>query len=237
MVLPRLYRGVTEPLPLGGLHAFVREDRRPRDTGNRVAFNICFNLMVERHFGVPLIRRRSLFVCGDISKVLQYAGARDAQHIGIVEPISFFRFLYASDVGDSAALAADLTQRYQDCFHSWQRPICRPLLEDTHLTLSKLEAFLLEHPEVDQGGFSWGKSSLRDRLYKMLDDLRIPNYRRTYSYTDCDLSAGALAGVEVLIFDCPHGYRITPVEPSELPVAVPARLVVSVDGTAKRDHV
>lgn len=213
----RLYRGEMEPLPAEGRQAFIRQDRRPRDTGKKLAFNICFNLMIERHFGVPLIRRRSLFVCGDIRRVIRFAAAPDTRHIGVVEPIGHYRFLYASNVFDSAQIADDLTERYLACFHPWQRPLCSTLLKDITLTLPKLEIFLAKHPEIDNGGFSWGATRLRDRLYDMLDGLKQSRTARTYCYTDTGLPSAIEKGVEIMLYDCPKGYHIKPIDSSELP--------------------
>lgn len=221
MSLPRLYRGLTDPLPVTGMHAVIREDRRPRYTGQHVTFNICFNLMIERRFGIPLVRNRSLFVCGAIRSVIRHATVPDRWHVGAVEPIGAFRFLYEPGVTDSAQCVSELTRRYLGCFHDWQVPMCGPLLEDSFLTLEKLDVFLSSHPEVDTGDFSRTDGSLRNRILAMLDGLAYSKCQQTFDYSDKDLAAAAAAGVEILIFDCPEGYRITPVEASELYGVVP----------------
>lgn len=213
MSLPRLYRGSTTPIPEGGERAFVREDRRPRDTGNEVAFNNCFNLMIERRFGVPLVRQRSLFVCGDISRVIVYAAKREPQYVGIVEPVGPFRFLYAPNVWDSKQLVGDLKEQYLKCFCGWQHPKCIPFLEEMGLTLTEAQQILAD-PEVERGGFAWSAITLRERFLEMLDN---PEFLRSYHYTDQDLAVGAALGVEIMIFDCPQGYTITPIEAGELP--------------------
>lgn len=215
-VLPALYRGVAEPLPAEGLHAFIREDRKPRNTGDKVVFNICFNLMIERQFGVPLVRRRALFVTGDIRQAARYAAALDAQHLGLVEPIGEFRFLYLPWVRDSIQLVTGLTDRYTACFRAWQVERCQPLLTDPGLTLAKVEAFFADIPDIDKGGFAWGGVGLRERYFAMLDGLFRSTFQRTYAYRGDDLCAAAASGAEILLFDCPEGYRIKPVNPSEL---------------------
>jgi hypothetical protein len=203
--------------PLAGdEHAFIREDRRPRDTASKVLFNICFNLMIERRFGVPLVRRRSLFVTGSIEMASRYAAVADRNHIGVVEPIGPFRCLHAPNVADSAALADELGGRYAECFYGWQREACAPLMTDTGLTLGALEAFFARHPDVDAGGFTWGRSRLRDRIYTMLDGCFASSYRRTFRYQLDDIEAAAASEVEIMIFDCPRGYRITPVSEESL---------------------
>lgn len=220
--LPVLYRGLVTPLADVGEHAFIREDRRPRDTGKKVLFNICFNLMIERRFGVPLVRRRSLFVSGDLATAARYAAVADAQHIGIVEPVGSFRCLHGPLIRDSASLADDLGDRYADCFYGWQREICAPLLQDTGLTLAALEAFFASHPHVDSGGFAWGRSRLRDRIYAMLDGCFDSSRRYRVDYRIDEIDAAARAGVEIMIFDCPMGYRIRPV-PAQWLQSLPAR--------------
>lgn len=208
--VPRLYRGVDQPIPEDGQHDFIREDRRPRDTGGAVAFNICFNLMIEYRFGVQLIRRRALFVSGDMGRALKYSGQQDPAYVGVIKPTEPFKFMYALNVPDSARLADDLTERYMTCFLGWQLERCTPLYQDIALTLQKLETFFTNNPDIDTGGFSWGRTSLRQRIYRTLDSFSTsPRHRQhTYQYTMEDLEAGARSGVEIMLFDCPGGYRI-----------------------------
>lgn len=215
MSLPPLYRGLTTLLPARGEHQLIRENRRPRDT--KVIFNICFNLMIERRFGIPIIRRRALFVSGAIEQALKYAASEDELHIGVVEPIGPFRFLYSPKVSDSIDLVRELTERYTDCFYDWQHEICRPLLEDPLITMAAVNSFFETHLEVDSGGFSWSSKTLRQRVLETLDSFSRPTLHHTTShYTDCDLSAAAEAGAEIMIFDCPQGYMIRPADASLL---------------------
>lgn len=210
--MPTLYRGVTEPLLPEGTTFQIREDRRPRDTGSKVIFNACFNLMIERHFGFPLIRRRSLFVSGDILQALKYAAQPDSRFVGEVVPNAPFSFIYATNVKDSAALAADLTDRYLNCFYKWQLPRCELLLQNPGMTLSQMDAFFIDNPDIDLGGFSWSRVGLRQRILQMLDDLLYSRIQRTYRYTNTNLLEAVKAGVEILIFDAPNGYFIKPIE-------------------------
>lgn len=214
---PRLYRGVGEALPPSGLHGFIREDRRPRSTGNAPVFNICFNLMIERRFGVPLVRRRALFVSGNIRQAARYAGELDAAHIGVVTPVGPFRFVYHPAVSDSMSLVRRLTTAYLSCFRKWQLERCKPLLEDTGLTVASAQAFFDANPQIDAGGFSWGDTTLRSRYFAMLDRLTDPASPSSLTYRDDDLTAAAASGAEVLIFDCPKGYKIVPANPDEIP--------------------
>ena len=215
--LPPLYRGLIEPLPEGGVVMAIREDRRPRDTGDKPAFNAFFNLMIERRFGVPQVRRRALFVSGSLRSALRYAAEPTSRHLALVEPVGPFRSVFAPAVADSAALADDLGQRWLSCFRDWQRDECKPLLDNGALTLADLEAFFGQHPHVDRGGFAWGGSSLRQRLLDALDRAVGDSPQATFRYVlDEALDGAAAAGAEILIFDCPQGCRLTPVPQSAI---------------------
>lgn len=214
--IPALYRGVMEPLPPEGSHFFIRGDRRPRDTGSKVLFNIAFNLMIERRFGVPLVRRRSLFVSGSLEMAMRYSAERDARYVGIVEPQGPFRCLHSPQIQDSAALADELGGRYSACFYAWQRDRCAPLLQDVELTLAEVDRFFANTLDVDRGGFSWGTTCLRDRIFAMLDGCFESKHRHPFGYRLDDVGGAAAAGVEIMIFDCPQGYRIRPVPQDEL---------------------
>lgn len=209
-----LYRGLSAPLPAQGLRSLIREDRKPRDTGNRVLFNIAFNLMIERHFGVPLVRRRSLFVCGDPRRALHYAAQRDRFYLGVVEPEPPFRYLWCPTVPDSAQLADDLTYRYDQCFYQWQKSRCSALRANLLLTLDGVDAFFDGNPDIDRGGFAWSGTGLRKRIYAMLDSCAVSSVQNTYPYIDKNLDEAVGRGVEIMLFDCPNGYMVRPVNGS-----------------------
>lgn len=218
---PPLYRGLLAPLPPGGEHAFIPEDRPPRTTGQHVAFNICFNLMVEHRFRIPLVRRRSLFVSGDLHSALRYAARPEATYIGVVQPADPFRFLYSPAVADSASLVDELTRRYLECFEGFRLADYRPLLEDPRLTLTAIDRFFSDHPDLDIAPSSAGAAgrSLSRRLYEMLEDCFAQGNSMISAYTDIDLEAAAASKAEVLIFDCPGGYWIRPIDPALLAAA------------------
>ena len=206
-----LYRGVMAPVPEEGVREFIREDRRPRDSGKNIPFNICFNLMIEHRFGIPLARQRSLFVSGDVENVVRYAARHDTAHVGVVTPSEPFRFLYSPHIADSfsSPWTKELTTRYLSCFKGNQEKLCRPILDDISLTLSKLEVFFAKNPEIDLGVFTFGGLSLKQRIYRALDfDI---------GYTMEDLATGARVGAEILLFDCPGGYRLERIPESDLP--------------------
>jgi len=211
--IPTLYRGVTSPIAAEGQHELIREDRRPRDSGKDLPFNICFNLMIEHRFGVPLIRQRALFVSGDARTVVKYAAQNDTEHIGLVKPVGSFRFLYSPRIRGSFSpysAARVLARHYRSCFSGIQAARCRPLLDNISLTLAQLEQFFADNPGVDKGIPMRGGLSLRKRVYRVLDtDL---------GYTIDDLGAGARSGVEIMLFDCPGGYRLERIEESQLPL-------------------
>lgn len=210
-----LYRGVTEALPQEGSHFLIREDRMPRYTGKKLEFNICFNLMIEHRFGFPLIRRRVLFALGDIKKASKYAKfSGDPNYIGVVNLIGEYKFIYAPNLVDAALIADDMAKRYLACFEEWQINLCHPLLTDHLLTLEKVNQFFDDHPNIDVNpeGASPLNSSLRERIYNMLDSFFESTTEQIYLYTDENLQTAADLGVEVMIFDCPGGYILTPVD-------------------------
>ena len=217
-----LYRGLLAPLPPGGAHFFIPEDRPPRTTGQHIAFNICFNLMIEHRFHIPLVRRRALFVSGDLHSALRYAAKPEAPYLGVVQPADPFRFLYSPAVADSASLVDELTRRYLGCFEGCRLADYRPLLDDPRLTLAAVERFFVDHPELDVAKCPTGSSrrSLRCRLYEMLEDCFAQGSRMTNAYTESDLTAAAASKAEVLIFDCPAGYWIRPIDPARLAATV-----------------
>lgn len=210
--IPPLYRGVTSTIAAEGQHELIREDRRPRDSGKDLPFNICFNLMIEHRFGVPLVRQRSLFVSGDVRTVVKYATQHDAQHIGLVKPVGPFRFLYSPHIRGSFSrysAAKRLARLYRSCFCGIQAELCKPLLDNISLTLAQLEQFFADNPGVDKGIPKRGGRSLRKRIYRVLaTDL---------GYTMDDLERGARSGVEIMLFDCPTGYRLERIAESKLP--------------------
>ena len=167
--------------------------------------------MIEHQFGIPLVRQRSLFVSGDACKVVRYAARRDIEHVGVVIPSEPFRFLYAPNISDSynSASIKALTTRYLSCFRGNQSKLCRPLLQDISLTLSKLEEFFADSPDVDLGVFSFGGSSLKQRIYRALES--------DLGYTTEDLATGARVGAEIMLFDCPGGYKLERIPESDLP--------------------
>jgi hypothetical protein len=223
MTMPRLYRGFTQEIAPEGFHENIREDRRPRNSGAHIAFNICFNLFIERQFGVPLVRRRSLFVTGDITRAVRFAKDMSAKCIGIVEPVGQYRFLCAPKIIDSFDYADDITDRYTRCFAEWQVERCKPLLEDLTLTLPKMEAFFQDNPDVDKGGFAWSTKGLRTRIFEVLESMQSASHGYTCQYTDEDIQAAADSGAEIFVFDCPDGYRVMPIEESLLHQAMRGR--------------
>jgi hypothetical protein len=220
--LPPLYRGVLSPIDELGQHEFIREDRRPRDSGRDVPFNISFNLMVERRFGFPLIRRRALFVCGDVRKVTRYARELGPAYIGVVKPLEPFRFLYSPLVKDSfqrCARTTDLARRYMACFRGHQAQVCTPLLKDISMTLAGFDAFFSDNPNIDKGIFTFGGLTLKQRLLRVLDaDL---------GYRTDDLATAARSGAEVMFFDCPSGYRLDRIRVEQVPSLPSSRKALS----------
>ena len=75
-----------------------------------------------------------------------------------------------------------------------------------------MDAFFVDNPDIDLGGFSWSRVGLRQRILQMLDDLLYSRIQRTYRYTNTNLLEAVKAGVEILIFDAPNGYFIKPIE-------------------------
>lgn len=223
MSLPKLYRGLMQEVGPEGFHAQIREDRLPRNSGDLLAFNICFNLFIERQFGVPLIRRRSVFVTGDITRAVRFAKDLAWRCIGVVEPVGNFRFLCAPAIIDSVDFADDITYQYLHCFNDWQLERCRPLLEDMTRTLPMMEAFFEANPDIDKGGFAWSTTGLRTRIHALFDRMQSAAHDYVYQYTDKDIQAASDSGAEIFIFDCPGGYRVIPIEESEFQNAMRGR--------------
>ena len=223
MKLPTLYRGLTQEVAPEGFHSTIREDRLPRNSGHQIAFNICFNLFIERQFGVPLIRRRSLFVTGDITSAVRFASGMSWKCIGVVEPVGEFRFLYAPNIIDSVDYANEITDQYLHCFTDWQRARCKPLLQDIMLTLPAMETFFDANPDIDKGGFAWSSKGLRTRIYDLFDRMQGAAHGLSYQYKDSDIETAAASGAEIFIFDCPSGYRVVPIEESVLQGAMRGR--------------
>jgi hypothetical protein len=216
MIFPKLFRGFTQEVPAEGFHDHIRQDRRPRNSSNQVAFNICFNLYIERQFGVPLIRRQSLFVTGDITRAVRFSKNMSWRSIGIVAPVGEFRFLYAPKIIDSVDFANAITNEYLHCFADWQLERCKPLLEDMTLTLPMMEDFFKGSPDIDSGGFSWSGKGLRTRIHALFDRMQGASHGLTYQYTDRDIQVAADSGAEIFIFDCPGGYQVAPIEEAVL---------------------
>lgn len=200
--LPPLYRGLTAPLKTDAEHAYIRTDRRPRNTS--LAFNICFNLMIERKFGVSGVRRKSLFVSGDIRRAVPYAKEEDEYHLCSIQPLGEFCYLYSPIVHDSYCLEDEFSSRYFACFYPWNTgDHFADHFASPNLTIGELAAVFLEHPEVDRPENAWSPSSLRERLSGALDNLA-----EKYDYRMNEgLASAAASGVEIMLFDCPEGYR------------------------------
>ncbi len=209
--VPPLFRGLTDPLLSDGDLAFIRSDRRPRNTS--LFFNILFNLMVERKFGIPNIRRHALFVTGDIRRALPYAKAKDSEYLCTIQPVGEFRYLYSPYIHDSYALDDEFSDEYLACFFPWNGGKAFSVgFIDALITLDGLQRILAQ-PETDHPTEGWSPSTLENRLYSAMDRLV-----EKYQYrVDEGLAQAASIGVEVMLFDCPDGYRQYHVKPDLLP--------------------
>ena len=208
--MPPLYRGLSAPLLEDGELAFLRTDRRPRNT--LPAFNALFNLMIERKFGIPNIRRQSLFVTGEIRRAAAYAKEIDAQHLCKIHPNGNYRYLYSPCIHDSYALDREFTAEYFGCFFPWNRGPRFSEFLNPKITLNDLDD-LLGRPEIDNPIEGWSPTTLQERLYSTMDRLL-----EKYDYRmDEGIAEAASLGVEIMLFDCPSGYRQYHADPEMLP--------------------
>ena len=212
-----MYRGVDAPVPPDGVHLLIRADRRPRDTGQTPAFNIAFNLMMELQFGVESVRRKSLFVTGSFSLAQRFARGHAPDCVALVKPQCAYRFIWSPSVRDSKRLAAEYSERYLETFMPWEIDLYPRLGVDIDLTWRDVQSVsdeLLHHPKK---GFSWNDRPMVERLKANLSQLSGRGQTPAHRYQDTDLGSAVGSGNEILIFDCPEGYRLSPVPPSQWP--------------------
>lgn len=224
--LPTMYRGCMEPLPRDGLVEQIRQDRRPRSSS--LLMTMLFNLMIERQFGVPTVRRRSLFVCGDISNAAQYSKVRDdVHHLGVVEPIGSFRYLYSPLIDDSLGLEGALGGIFETVFRIRNS-------EDAVRVLSYFdEPGMTTLADLDKprrqffANYSLGQRYIPadpfPQLFAELDRL----VKHCVYRMDEGLDEAVRQGAEIMIFDCPEGVRIRPVDPKVLKKVSPRRGVMN----------
>jgi hypothetical protein len=152
--MPLLYRGLADPLPAEGRVEFIREDRRPRNSS--MLMTLAFNLAIERKFGIPLVRRRSLFVTGDFFRAAPYAKeSADDRYIGVVVPIGDFHYLYSPLIHDSYGLEPFLHKAFATAFKTTDMEQFSGMFADpATTTLSDVEAarqrYKTEHPPLDR---------------------------------------------------------------------------------------
>lgn len=156
-----LWRGVRKSLTFGQIE--TSEERQPRDSGNDLYFNNCFNIGMEKITGEMLIRKKSLFCSNAFHQTVQYGRPH------FIFPINGCKYLFSNIVYDSYEDTYFTREhnQHKNLFNELPKSIEKAFYNEKDLTIKKLfETVSKEKSELKIQNFIEKISETFEKEYK-----------------------------------------------------------------------